>query len=63
VTISAEFRAPAESFVSFDYRNPPGGSKQCLNTKIAQCQVTVARAGDEPVILRCANRAAFEILA
>ena len=63
VTISAEFRAPAESFVTLDYRNPPGGSKRCLNTKIAQCQVTMARSGAEPVILRSANRAAFEILA
>ncbi len=63
VTVSAEFRALAQSFVTFDYRNPPGGSKKCLNTKIAQCQVTVARTGGaEPVILRAANRAAFEIL-
>ena len=62
VTISAEFRAPSESFVTFDYRNPPGGSKKCLNTKIAQCTVTISAADAEPVILRCANRAAFEIL-
>ena len=62
VTVSAEFLAPAESFVTFDYRNPPGGSKKCLNSKIAQCAVTVSEAGAEPVILRCANRAAFEIL-
>ena len=60
--ISAEFTAAAESFVTFDYRNPPGGSKKCLNTKIAQCTVALARPGAEPVILRCANRAAFEIL-
>jgi hypothetical protein len=62
VTISAEFRAPAESFVTFAYRNPPGGSKKCLNTKIAQAAVTISAAGAKPVILRSANRAAFEIL-
>jgi hypothetical protein len=62
VTISAEFSAPAESFVTFAYRNPPGRSKKCLNTKIAQATVSISEAGAEPVILRCANRAAFEIL-
>lgn len=62
VVVSAQFRAPADSFVSFDYRNPPGGSKTCLNTKIGMCDVRIEREGAAPVTLRSANRAAFEIL-
>jgi hypothetical protein len=62
IAVSARFRAPAESFVSFEYRNPPGGSKTCLNTKIAMCEATIEREGAAPVTLHSANRAAFEIL-
>lgn len=54
------------SFVGLVYCNPPGGTKVCLNTKIASCQVTIARrqggAWGNPEQLTARQRAAFEIL-
>jgi len=50
---------PAE-FVAVRYDNPPGGTKVCLNSKIARCEVTVTH-GQTTQVLRSA-RAAFEIL-
>jgi hypothetical protein len=47
------------------YLNPPGGTKYCLNSKIAACDLKVAwRAeGSRPAVaLRTRSRAAFEIL-
>ncbi len=62
VTISGRIHAPASSFCGLNYYNPPGGSKTCLNSKIAACEVTLVRRGETPLTLRSANRAAFEIL-
>jgi len=52
--------APATDFVALRYDNPPGGAKVCLNSKIARCEVTLARAGATTVLR--SSRAAFEIL-
>jgi hypothetical protein len=63
VEIEGEIEAPREAFVALEYLNPPGGSKQCLNTKIATCRVRLRdreRGLDE--ILATKHRAAFEIL-
>ena len=60
--VSGEISAPAAAFVTFTYANPPGGTKACLNTKIAAARVEVRRPGEAPVTLRTADRAAFEIL-
>jgi hypothetical protein len=54
--ISAE---PAE-FVALRYGNPPGGTKICLNSKIARCELALLRHGKR-LALR-SSRAAFEIL-
>jgi hypothetical protein len=62
VRIQGEIEAPAWSFVALPYRNPPGGTKWCLNSKIARCALTVMRRGRPDRVLRTANRAAFEIL-
>ena len=62
VRISGRLHAPASAFVGLTYDNPPGGTKTCLNTKIATAEITVARAGRETVTLVSSNRAAFEIL-
>ncbi len=62
VTIAGRIHAPATSFCGLNYYNPPGGSKICLNSKIAACEVTVSSRGEPPVTLTSANRAAFEIL-
>ena len=39
VAIRGRIEAPREAFVTLDYRNPPGGIKQCLNTKLAACEL------------------------
>jgi hypothetical protein len=62
VDLAVDFRAPRSAFVRFDYANPPGGVKCCQNTKIAECRVRIAKAGQDPIVLHTAHRAAFEIL-
>ncbi len=60
--VSCRIRAPESAFVGLSYRNPPGGVKTCLNTKLASAEVTVRRPGVSPRTLVTQNRAAFEIL-
>ena len=60
--IRASVDAEAEHFVALPYDNPPGGTKTCLNSKIASCSVTLSRRGRPDLRLHTANRAAFEIL-
>lgn len=60
--VSGVIAAPREAFVALPYDNPPGGTKTCLNAKIASCHLTVRRPGRPPLALRSAHRAAFEIL-
>ena len=63
VCVDGTISTPKESFVGLHYLNPPGGSKHCLNTKIASCElrVTDKRSG-KTEILFAKHRAAFEIL-
>lgn len=52
-----------EDFVGLRYYNPPGGTKTCLNSKIASCEVILTpKDGSPPVKLTSRHRAAFEIL-
>jgi hypothetical protein len=63
VEISGRISAPDEAFVGLRYRNPPGGTKHCLNTKIAQAELTIRdRATGRVEVLRSAHGALFEIL-
>lgn len=66
IVLEGMFTAPREAFVGLRYRNPPGGTKECLNTKIASCElrVTYRQPGEAPrtEILSTKHRAAFEIL-
>ncbi|MGK4008437.1 hypothetical protein WMF31_37855 [Sorangium sp. So ce1036] len=66
VSVEGRISARPEDFVGLEYRNPPGGVKHCLNTKIAACSVTLRRKNlgreVEVVTLTTARRAAFEIL-
>lgn len=62
VAIEGRISAPPDRFVGLTYGNPPGGTKICLNSKLARCEVTVRRAGRPPLTLVTAHRAAFEIL-
>lgn len=54
--------APAAAFVGLSYQNPPGGTKTCLNTKLASAEITVERRGQPARTLTTMHRAAFEIL-
>jgi hypothetical protein len=66
VRIAGQISAPSEAFVALTYRNPPGGVKICLNSKIAACELSLARrtggGWGEPERLIARDRAAFEIL-
>ena len=64
VRVDGRIAAPADTFVGLRYYNPPGGTKQCLNSKIAACEVRVTRQGNAaaPEVLSTQHRAAFEIL-
>src|SRR5262245_18051343 len=63
VTIEGTIEAPRWAVVGLRYRNPPGGEKHCLNTKIARCRLTIAdRRARTTETLHTAHRAAFEIL-
>ncbi len=43
--VSATIHAPKALFVGLTYSNPPGGTKTCLNTKLAACELIVEQAG------------------
>ncbi|HTJ84458.1 MAG TPA: hypothetical protein VL400_22220 [Polyangiaceae bacterium] len=60
--VSGTIAAAASDFVGLTYYDPPGGSRTCLNSKIARCDVTVRRPGKAPLSLSTRSRAAFEIL-
>ncbi len=62
VAVRIHVHAPASAFVGLTYFNPPGGSKTCLNTKLAACEVTLERSGRPARTWTTAHRAAFEIL-
>jgi hypothetical protein len=59
--IDMRMSADPSEFVALRYPNPPGGTKICLNSKLAHCEITVRRPNLPPLVLR-SSRAAFEIL-
>ena len=61
-TLDVRISADPSEFVALRYPNPPGGTKICLNSKLAHCEITVRRPNLAPLVLR-SSRAAFEILA
>jgi hypothetical protein len=61
-TVRLRMHAPPSAFVGLTYFNPPGGSKTCLNTKLAACELTLERDGHAPKTWSTRHRAAFEIL-
>ncbi|MGD0211555.1 MAG: hypothetical protein ABSC14_11315, partial [Desulfomonilia bacterium] len=51
------------AFVGLTYYNPPGGTKTCLNSKIASCTLLFKDKEQGTLeTLQAKNRAAFEIL-
>ena len=59
--VSGRLTAPHTAFVGLRYYNPPGGTKQCLNSKIAACQLTITERGTSETLIS-SSRAAFEVL-
>jgi hypothetical protein len=63
VRIAGHIAAARSAFVGLRYPNPPGGFKDCLNTKIASCELMVVdKASGEREVLRAQHRTLFEIL-
>lgn len=60
--VSGTISAPAWSFVALPYRDPPGATKTCLNSKLARCELRVEHTGMPARTLHTASRAAFELL-
>lgn len=60
--VRGHIEAPAQRFVGLRYANPPGGSKICLNSKLASCTLELHRPGRAPLRLETKHRAAFELL-
>jgi len=60
--VHAQFSGPRDRFVGLRYRNPPGGVKICINSKIARCSLRLERPGVAPLELATEHRAAFELL-
>lgn len=60
--VSAHIHAPKSSFVGLTYDNPPGGTKTCLNTKLAACELVLEQPDRPSRTLIAKHRAAFEIL-
>lgn len=59
--LDVHIQAPASAFVGLTYFNPPGGSKTCLNSKIARCHAVLTEGGKKRE-LNSAHGTAFEIL-
>ncbi|HSC00027.1 MAG TPA: hypothetical protein VLE45_08935, partial [Burkholderiaceae bacterium] len=62
VRVQGHIHAGRSDFVGLRYDNPPGGTKQCLNSKIAHAEVTLQHAGGSTETLTSRGRAAFELL-
>ncbi len=54
--------APPERLVALRYRNPPGGAKVCLNSKLARANVVLRRTGRRQLQLTSTHRAAYELV-
>ncbi len=61
--VTVSFSAPSDRFLALGYDDPPGGTRTCLNTKLATCRVRVTERDRPTIDLTTESRAAFEILA
>ena len=59
---AGHMHAERADFVGLRYANPPGGIKQCLNSKIARAEVALRNADGSSETLISRRRAAFELL-
>lgn len=62
IEVAARFQAPHAHFVGLTYYNPPGGTKTCLNSKIARVELNLRFPDAKAIALQSGPRALFEIL-
>ncbi|TGK34655.1 hypothetical protein EHQ12_09930 [Leptospira gomenensis] len=63
IQLEGRIRAKRDDFACLRYRNPPGGWKYCLNSKIADAELSLKRKEDISFLkLFSSGKAAFEIL-
>lgn len=63
IEIQGHVSADRSEFIGLNYYNPPGGSKHCLNSKLAKCELTITDLKtNRQEILIAKNRCAFEII-
>ncbi|MDV6235890.1 hypothetical protein CH379_009660 [Leptospira ellisii] len=63
IKLEGRIRAERGDFACLRYRNPPGGWKYCLNSKIADAELSLKRNEDASYLrLFSSGKAAFEIL-
>ena len=60
--LEARITSGKQNFVGLTYYNPPGGSKTCLNSKLAGCKLTFTNRDGKSETLSTDHRAAFEII-
>jgi hypothetical protein len=61
--VRGRIEAEPGAFVVLEYRNPPGGIKYCLNTKLARCEVTITdRESGSREVLTSEHGALLEVL-
>jgi hypothetical protein len=63
IRVAVTFSSSADRFLALGYNDPPGGTRTCLNTKLAACRVRITEGDQPPIELTTESRAAFEILA
>jgi hypothetical protein len=63
VKVRGRIQADPADVVLLEYRNPPGGTKYCLNTKLARCELTVTDlASGATKALTSSHGALYEVL-
>ena len=64
IEVKGRITAPRSAFVGLCYHNPIGGDKNCLNSKIASCELEIIEKSKlgMPQSLYSDNKCAFEIL-
>lgn len=64
IKVKGQITAAQTAFVGLNYKNPVGGSKNCLNSKLASCSIEIIESSQMgmPQSLYTEHRCAFEIL-
>jgi hypothetical protein len=61
IAVEGDVGAPRERFVGWLYAQPAGPERQTVNCSIADISLRVRRTGREPLVLRLAGGAAYEL--